>query len=201
MIAKLKGIIDEIQDNKIIIDVCGVFYEVISPNSTILNLQIGSNVTLLIQQIIREDANNLYGFLEQNQKTWFNHLIKVSGLGPKFAINILSILSCDEIIIAIKEKDEAQLSRANGVGKKLATKIIAELASLTKNMILPINGNITQIQKISNNSNSAYDAINALLKLGFQRNNVTQVVDKILSEHHNANIEEIIKEALIRLSS
>ena len=127
MISKLKGIIDTITENQIIIDVGGVGYGVFAPSKTISQLTLNSPATLWIETIVREDSITLYGFSSQSEHDFFNLLTTVQGIGPKAGIAILSALTPQQISTAILSGDAKSFTTANGIGKKTAERIITEL--------------------------------------------------------------------------
>src|SRR5579872_4718261 len=128
MIAHLRGKLFSKQPGQAIVEAAGVGYDVtISvPTFTALPAE-GAEVSLYIHTHVREDALALFGFLERNEKRLFERLITVSGVGPKLAIKMLSGLSSDRTVQAIRAQDHAQLTRIPGVGKKLAERLVVEL--------------------------------------------------------------------------
>ena len=127
MIAKLKGTVDAIDGDSAVIDVNGVGYLVSASARTLRDLVVGGPATLLVETIVREDAIALYGFLETAERDWFRILTTVQGVGARVALSILSTLAPDEIARAIAAQDRASLSRAAGVGPKLAARLATEL--------------------------------------------------------------------------
>ncbi len=123
MIAKLKGTVDAIDGDSAVIDVNGVGYLVSASARTLRDLVVGGLATLLVETIVREDAIALYGFLETAERDWFRILTTVQGVGARVALSILSTLAPDEIARAIAAQDRAGLSRAPGVGPKLAARL------------------------------------------------------------------------------
>ena len=138
MIAKLIGKIDEINDNELIFNVNNICYRIVV-SAILLNnpiVQSDAFLSIFIQQITREDGSTLYGFLTKEEKNIFNELIKINGLGPKFAMNLLSIMKPNEIYTAILNKDEARMTEASGIGKKLATRIIIEMQKVAEKTVM-----------------------------------------------------------------
>src|SRR5258705_13824695 len=128
MIALLRGVLLEKHPNQAIVDAGGVGYDVTIPVSTFTHLpEAGVEVRLRIHTHVREDALSLYGFLTQDEKSLFEKLIGVSGIGPKLAVTILSGLAAGELILAIRNGAIDQLVRIPGVGKKTAERMILEL--------------------------------------------------------------------------
>jgi Holliday junction DNA helicase RuvA len=163
-------------------------------------------VSLLIETVIREDAFNLYGFASENEKYWFNLLLnKVSGVGPKMAINVLSCVSPQELILAIAAKDKNIFKKGSGIGPKIAERIITELKDVVGKLpenIVSFSGNKTgknnaatlPLQNISN------DAISALENLGFARVDAYSIVNKLITENADITLQQIIKQGLKELS-
>jgi holliday junction DNA helicase RuvA len=128
MIARLVGQLAEKNPPSILLDVAGVGYEVNVPMSTFYDLpELGSKVTLLIHHVVREDAQLLYGFLQRVEREAFGQLVKISGVGPRTALAVLSGMSVTELSLAVTSQDPARLTRVPGIGKKTAERLILEL--------------------------------------------------------------------------
>ncbi|MBC7635007.1 MAG: Holliday junction branch migration protein RuvA, partial [Acetobacteraceae bacterium] len=127
MIAKLTGRIEGLEADRCIVDVNGVGYLVQSSTRTLSALQDGGTASLLIETQVREDAIQLFGFAESAERDWFRLLTTVQGVGAKVALGILSALSPRDLIGAIQSGDRASLTRAPGVGPKLAVRLLTEL--------------------------------------------------------------------------
>ncbi|MEY4322433.1 MAG: hypothetical protein RL410_214, partial [Actinomycetota bacterium] len=127
MIAQLRGIVVSILGNVIVIDAQGVGYEVTVTPQTLSTLRVGSESTIAIRMVVREDAMILFGFSSTDERALFDRLQTVNGVGPKLALTILAATSADALISAISSGDEAALVRIPGVGKKSAARLILEL--------------------------------------------------------------------------
>ena len=127
MIARLRGNVDAIEDGRCIMDVGGVGYLVFCSTRTLGALPNAGTATLLIETQVREDAISLYGFATSAERDWFRLLTTVQGVGAKVALALLSALSPDQLIAAISSGDKSALTRAPGVGPKLAIRICTEL--------------------------------------------------------------------------
>ncbi len=127
MIAKLTGLIDDIGPDWAVLDVNGVGYLVYCPSRVLSQLAVGERASLAVETHVREDHIHLFGFLSADEREWFRLLCTVQGVGAKVALAILSVLSPDQLIQAIAAQDRGALSRADGVGPKLAGRIAAEL--------------------------------------------------------------------------
>ncbi len=128
MIGRLNGVVLELRPPQVLLDVSGVGYEVDVPISDCAKFETpGNNVTLYTHLVVREDAHSLFGFLTVESRDSFRNLIKVSGVGPRIALALLSTLTLNELYIALQNGDVASLSRTPGIGKKLAERMLLEL--------------------------------------------------------------------------
>lgn len=127
MIAKLSGLIDSLDDDRVIMDVGGVGYLVFCSSRTLGRLTVGEVTRLVIETHVREDHIHLYGFLESSERDWFRLLTTVQGVGAKVGLGILSTLGPEELVQAVAAADKGAIGRANGVGPKLAARIVSEL--------------------------------------------------------------------------
>ncbi|GAA5098527.1 Holliday junction branch migration protein RuvA [Wohlfahrtiimonas larvae] len=193
MIARLKGQVwEKLPPNIVIIDTNGVGYEVEVPISTFSMLPaIKVETSLYIQQIVREDANLLYGFYTIEEKEAFRILIKVSGIGPKSAIVILSGLSVTELYEVIANEDVTRLTRVPGIGKKTAERLIVELKDKIKAVSMISSGDLLDEGPIHNPIN---DAVMALTTLGYKVSDAEKMIKKIAKP--NMAVDELIKIAL-----
>lgn len=155
--------------------------------------QLGSDeaVQVFTKLIVREDAHILYGFANKEEREMFNHLVSVSGIGPNTAMIMLSSLVPDEIAQAILTEDVATIQKIKGIGTKTAQRVIIDLKSKVSKMELSAENIFT-----SNNRNR-FDALNALVSLGFDKKSAEKVLDKI--DTGNQSVEELIKDALRNL--
>ncbi len=128
MFGRLSGLLAEKSPPQVLVDVAGVGYEVDVPMSTFYNLPaLGERVVLLTHLVVREDAQLLYGFLTAPERSTFRELVKISGVGPRTALSILSGLSVDELAQAVSRQDAARLVKVPGIGKKTAERLLLEL--------------------------------------------------------------------------
>ncbi len=196
MFAYLRGFLFEIKEHSVILDIQGVGYEVHLSRLSLLSLPpLGSEVALRIFTVVREDALLLYGFITQAEKDAFTLLLKVSKIGPKLAINILSNIEADRLAQIILSEDVLQLSQVPGVGKKTAERIIVEL----KGKILPSLQAMIKETPIATAANrNLTDAVDALLTLGYKRGEVEMVLDRIAISKASPTAE-IVREALKRI--
>lgn len=191
MIAWLSGkVIDWSTMNLIVLDVNGVGYavETTTPTYTILSTE-RQTVNLFIQTIVREDAINLYGFLEQEERTLFKALIKVNGIGPKSAIGILSTISPSMLIQCIQLQDKTMLTKLPGVGKKTAERLLIEMQDILKNQLLLPVDNVALPE-----AQAATEALSALEALGYRRFEALEALKKF--KYENLDSQGLIKKAL-----
>ena len=190
MIAKLRGIIDQIGEDYIIIDVSGVGYLVYCSSKVINKLSTkGQLDEILIQTIVREDQITLYGFKEENEKYWFDLLLKVQGVGAKTAIKGLSIMTPEELEMAILSEDKTLLTRIPGIGNKGALRICSELKDKTLNI------SIQSMSKPKQNSN-IQDLISGLIGLGYGHHEAYEVISKLSNDDKSKKVEDMLQIAL-----
>ena len=204
MIAKLKGIVDSIFEDNCIIDVHGVGYLVSASSKTLARLNKGTEVSLLVETVVREDSISLYGFYDAWEKEWFNTLTKVQGVGAKVCLSILSALTPSQLAQAVSAQDKGSFLRANGVGPKLAARLVTEL----KDKIVTVPVGDVSIEDISStetvvssapvivDNNAMEDVISALVNLGYQRLEAYKTVAKIYEENKDKSISELIRLSL-----
>ncbi|HLN25732.1 MAG TPA: Holliday junction branch migration protein RuvA [Patescibacteria group bacterium] len=172
MIAKLRGLVDATGEDWAVIDVGGVGYLVFCSGRTLGRLpRSGEATQLLIETQVREDHIHLYGFFETSERDWFRLLLTVQGVGNKVALAILSIMSPEDISRAIAAGDKAMLSRAQGVGPKLAVRLVTELKDKASAIALTsfVAGAAPAAVGAPLEAGPLEDAISALVNLGYRR--------------------------------
>ena len=191
MIARLNGILIEKSPPQVIVDCNGVGYEIEVPMSTFYNLpEIGSKIQLLIHFVVREDAQLLYGFGSEQEKSTFKQLLKVNGIGAKSALSILSGVSIDDLVEAVNRQEVAMLTRIPGIGKKTAERLLLELKDK-----FAVTGSATTI---SQPKSASYDVLNALIALGYNEREAGAAVKLLPKE---VTVTDGIKQALKSLSN
>jgi len=193
MIGKLKGEIEELKPTEMILDVNGVGFELTIPFTTYEKIQNEKKVTLYIHTIHREDQFRLFGFYSKSEKDIFVSLIGVSGIGPAMAISILSGITPQKLVEAVKSQDIALLVRIPGIGKTKAEKLVFELKRKLP-MLERITGPVSDTPAITN------DAVEALVALGFDEKKSIKCIDELIRSKGDISIEEIIKDALKLIS-
>jgi Holliday junction DNA helicase RuvA len=194
MIGKLTGIVDSIFDGGLIIDVSGVGYLVSISDALAQSLSIQESASIYIETVWKQETLVLYGFGSLDEKICFQKLTSVQGVGGKSALSILSALSIEDIVSAISYQDPAPFKRADGVGPKVATRIINELKDFPSKFKPVCAGNTPS-------SSSQKDAIALLVQLGYKNLESSKIVQDICKTHPEWETETIIPEALKRLSS
>jgi Holliday junction DNA helicase RuvA len=195
MIGRLKGTLLEKQPPSLLIDVNGVGYDVQAPMTTFYELPAtGHEVVLHTHLAVREDAHVLYGFLRESERAMFRSLIKVSGVGPKLALAILSGMSAEEFAACVHAGDSAALVRLPGVGKKTAERLVVEMKDRLKEVegvSLPADATFTGAVA---RSDALKDAISALISLGYKPQEASKMVSQVDGE--GLPSEEVIRLAL-----
>jgi len=187
MIGRLKGILLEKHLPIALVEANGVGYEVFLPlNNFAVLPEIGHEVIFYTHFVVREDAQNLYGFLHKKQRDFFRTLIKIKGIGPKLALTILSGMEPEAFLLCIRNKDLDGLTRIPGIGKKIAQRVVMEMQDSLEDFV------INEIA--TSGSDNVYDAISALVALGYKPHEARQAVLK----HQDKQIssEELVKLAL-----
>ncbi|MCX2864756.1 Holliday junction branch migration protein RuvA [Paucibacter sp. PLA-PC-4] len=189
MIGRLTGVIAEKSPPQILIDVQGVGYEVDVPMSTFYNLPgLGERASLLTHLSIREDAHVLFGFLSAEERSTFRQLIKISGVGPKMALSLLSGLSVGELALAVSKQETGRLVKVPGIGKKTAERLLLELkGKLGPDLSLPVS--------VANDAHA--DILQALIALGYSDKEAGLALKSLPAE---IGVSEGIKLAMKKLT-
>jgi len=203
MIGFLSGTLLEKQPPTLLIDVNGVGYEVDAPMTTIYDLpDVGAPVKLYTHFVVREDAQQLYGFSNQRDRALFRDLIKVSGIGAKMALAILSGMDADTVVTTILDHDTTMLVQIPGIGKKTAERLVVEMSD----KLAKWNFNEGDLgHRMSNEMtigggqdapSEERDALNALISLGYKPQEATRMIKAVLKDHTEVSSEAMIKLAL-----
>lgn len=192
MIGRLRGTLVAKQPPQVLVEAGGVGYELDVPMSTLYALPaLGAEVTLLTHLVVREDAQLLYGFASERERATFRELLRISGVGPKVALAVLSGLSTDDLARAVAMQDTALLTRVPGVGKKTAERLLLELKGRLADA-LPGSGGPGAVA-----SGTAADVLAALVALGYNEREAIAAV-KTLAD--GVSVEEGIRAALKALA-
>ncbi|MBC8023099.1 MAG: Holliday junction branch migration protein RuvA, partial [Burkholderiales bacterium] len=177
---------------KVIVSCSGVGYEIDVPMSTFYPLpRTGEEVTLLTHLVVREDAHLLFGFLTAAERTAFRQLLKISGVGPKVALSVLSGMSVDDLSAAVAAEDAARLTRIPGIGKKTAERLVLELRDKLPKALPAVR------TAASDASDASADVLNALLGLGYNEREAQAAVKQLPAD---LQIADAIRQALKHLS-
>jgi Holliday junction DNA helicase RuvA len=168
VIAKLTGIVDSTGDGWVVLDVGGVGYLVFCSGRTLSRLTAGQAASLRVETAVRDDAINLYGFADSAERQWFRMLTTVQGVGAKAALAVLTALAADELVQAIAAGDRGAITRAAGVGPKLAGRIIGELREKVEVAALGSAAAVTSGAGNWGLGGDVGDAVSALVNLGFR---------------------------------
>ncbi|MCK4950240.1 MAG: Holliday junction branch migration protein RuvA [Gammaproteobacteria bacterium] len=197
MIGRLRGMLLEKKAPHLLLDVSGVGYEIDAPMSTFYNLpEPGNEIILHTHLVVREDSHTLFGFFSESERSMFRSLIKISGVGAKLALTILSGISVDGFITCVEHHDAATLIRLPGVGKKTAERLIIEMKDRIKTLEGASSTDTGRIHPVSGGKvNSVEDAVSALIALGYKPQDASRMVRGI---DHDPDLpsQEIIRLAL-----
>jgi Holliday junction DNA helicase RuvA len=205
MIGKLKGLVDSFGDDYALIDCGGVCYQVFCSGRTLQSLpSVGQAGVVFIETIVREDMIRLYGFATEAEKSWFNLLTSVQGVGARVALAILSILTPSELSSAVALQDKAMIGRANGVGPKLALRVVTELKGKVP-AIGSVDAGTLGLQAALGEgvaSTNISDAVSALTNLGYSSQQASAAVARVVQkEGEDTATEKLIRLGLRELAS
>ena len=190
MIGRIAGILVEKNFPQVIVSCNGVGYEIDVPMSTFYPLpRTGEEVTLLTHLVVREDAHLLYGFLTAGERAAFRQLLKISGVGPKVALSVLSGLSVEDLSAAVASEDSARLQKVPGIGKKTAERLVLELRDKLPKALPGVAG--------PDASSASSDVVNALLGLGYNEREAQAAVKSLPPD---LQIADAIRQALKTLA-
>jgi len=194
MIGRLNGVLLEKQPPHLLLDVNGVAYEVQASMHTFYRLpEVGSNTVLHTHFIVREDAQQLYGFADKHERALFRALLKVNGIGAKSALTVLSSIEPDAFVRCVAEQDTATLQKLPGIGKKTAERLVIEM----RDRLADWEGGSHKISAVTTASalkNTEQDAVSALIALGYKPQEASRAVLKVAAEELSS--EEMIRLAL-----
>lgn len=208
MIGRLQGLLLEKKAPEVLVDVNGVGYEVLVPMTTLYQLpEIGGKVTLSVHFAVSENSQALYGFYDKKDRELFRTLIKVSGVGPKMALAILSGMETDQLVRCVMEDNVSALVKVPGVGKKTAERLIIELRDKLKTWQVahaPLAAMEAASQPQTGDLGEANDIVaeaeSALVSLGYKPVEASKMVANVLRAHSATRSEELIRLALRSLS-
>lgn len=192
MISLLSGVVADLAADHVVMDCHGVGYQAFCPTRTLGALQTGKPAKLYIITHVREDALQLFGFIDKPERDAFTLITGVSGVGPRIALSLLSTLSGAEIAAAVSTNQPSMLARANGVGKKLAEKIIVELKDKAQTLALA-EGSLPHVTRITG---PIADITSALVNLGYQPKTAETAAAKAIEDLPDAPFADQFRLAL-----
>ncbi len=200
MIAFVKGILDTVREDRIVVENNGVGFEIFVPGSVLKVLpQVGNTVKIYTDTYVREDVLQLYGFTTKDELEMFRMLITVSGIGPKGALGILTVMDADTLRFAILAEDSKSIAKAPGIGAKTASKLILELKDKCHLPDMPEDAAPAGNAPAGSEENEARnDAIQALVALGYTATEAASAVRKI-NITETMTVEEVLKQSLKNL--
>lgn len=190
MIGWLQGVVLYKQGNQVVLNVGGVGYELAVPLSVLERVHEGQEAALFVHHAVRDDGHYLYGFHTLEQRSWFRELIRVSGIGPKIALLILSGFDVDMLAQTVRAQDSAALVKLPGVGKKTAERLLIELNDRVAR--LPVG--VASSQGIIRPASAKLDAEEALVALGYKPGEAAQLIERVGDD--DADTDTLIRRAL-----
>jgi Holliday junction DNA helicase RuvA len=200
MIARLRGRLDSRGEDHVVIDVGGVGYLVHCPVRTLAGLPgVGEALDLHVETQVREESITLYGFADPAERVWFRVMQQVQGVGARVALGVLSVLTPEQLALAVASQDKAALTRASGVGPRLAGRIVSELKDrlagqlTTIAMPAPARGDAPGDGVVGG-------AVSALVNLGYGRSEALAAVSRAAAQDGHATVETLIRAGLQELA-
>jgi Holliday junction DNA helicase RuvA len=203
MIAMLRGTLQSVGEDSAVVDVGGVGYLVFCSSRTLEAMpRMGAAIQVHVETHVREDHIHLYGFLQPEDRSWFRLLTTVQGVGAKVALSILSVLSSDQLLTAIAAQDKSQVNRANGVGPKLAARIVSELKDKVAGIALSGSAPFLPSHAAGEDGGAPNEeAVSALVNLGFSRSEAFGAVARAgPSLGAGAAVDDLIRSGLQELA-
>jgi len=198
MISFIKGIVESLESSQIVIETGGIGYAALVPLGVLTRVKVGADIKLYTYLQAKEDGITLFGFLTQSERSVFLQLIGVTGVGPKASLGLLSALTPEQIILAVVTDDVQALSRAQGIGKKTAGRIVLELKDKMRTTAEADEVGVSNQVAFQTVSGPKQDAIDALTSLGYTRGEAVRSVMEVYLPELTA--EQTIKLALKRLT-
>lgn len=205
MIGKLRGLVDEIGEDSIILDVNGVGYHLYCHARTLACLDIASAAEFIVESHVREDHFHLYGFMDKTEREWFRLLTSVQGVGVKMGMSILGTYTPEQLTLALASGDTVMLTRVSGVGPKLAQRLVTELkgkvGKLSTSTIIPLTPAKAKGKAQATAPTITEDAISALVNLGYARAEAFSAVANAQAKAGDVpKLDELIRHGLKELA-
>lgn len=199
MIAFIKGVLDTVTEDRIVVENQGIGYEILVPGSVVQAMpQTGNTVKVYTYMYVREDVMQLYGFFTKDQLNMFKLLITVNGIGPKGALGILTVMDVDALRLAILSDDAKSIAKSPGIGAKTASKLILELKDKCHLEDVLENVSSAPVMADAVDNEARNDAIQALVALGYSASEATMAVRKS-NVTNDMSVEDILKQSLKNL--
>ena len=193
MIARLRGSLLELGDSVAVVDVGGIGYEVEVTTGAAAGLAAAEQVDLHTHFIAREDGQALYGFASAAERDLFRSVIKVSGIGPKLALSLLSTVSPEQFAAAVTSGNVAAITRVPGIGNKTASRLVVELRDRVDALAVAA--------ATSGGNEAVREAVLALVALGYREGAAAQVIGEVAEANAEAGVEDLVKDALKRMAA
>ena len=206
MIAKIRGLLDTLLESSAIIDVGGLGYQVHCSARTLRRFpEVGQPLSLFTEMVIREDAHLLLGFSSAEEREWYRLLVSVQGVGMRVALALLSLGEPGEVASAISRQDKTFIARAEGVGPKLAARIVNELKDKAARLGVSFSpseeGKVVPFPLLSSHQDSPQDAVSALVNLGYRQGEAQEAIEIAMREcGKDAMLSQLIRTGLARLA-
>ncbi len=197
MYAYLIGTVVDLQSDHVVLEVGGIGYLLRTSTATLSQLSLNEEIRLYTRLIVREDALLLYGFYTQEERTFFDLLTKISAVGPKSALAILSALGVPGIIQAVRSNDIQALTKAPGIGKKTASRILLELVDAIQKLPATQSSVLPAMTPSASESNARELAMEALMHLGYSHNDVHRAMAEMDGDF---SVEQLVRMGLQKLS-
>lgn len=199
MISYIKGTLERRADSYIIIETGGIGFQVFVSPATLAKLPpAGEQVKIYTYFSVKEDDMSLYGFASMEEQEMFDRLLTVSGVGPKGALGFLSQLTPQEIVLAILSEDVRTLSKAPGIGRKTAQRVILELKDKCRTEdAISVGGELESLAEVAAEGGAKFEAIDAMTALGYSRSEAAKAVNAVAAE--GMSTEDILKAALKKM--
>lgn len=193
MIGRIRGTLIEKRAPEVLVDCAGVGYEVLVPMTTLYQLpEVGAEVVLLTHHVVREDAQQLFGFIDAQSRALFRDLIRVNGVGPKLALTVLSGVDVGEFVALVLAEDSAALVKLPGVGKKTAERLVIEMRDKLKDYEPSAGAPVTHAAAVK--VDAASEAEEALIALGYKPQEAARAIAAV--EGEGLAVEDLIRQAL-----
>lgn len=196
MFSYIKGSVEELGEEYIVIEHNGIGFYIMSSLKVISSLKLGQSIKIHTHMNVREDDISLYGFLTKDELTCFRQLINISGVGPKVALSIMSSLDMDELRLAILSEDYKAITKANGVGQKMAQRVVMELKDKIK--LEDMTNHATEIYDEQPGDDAVNETAQALTALGYSNSEALKAIKKV-DDYNKLSTEQLLKEALKKM--